>query len=91
MKKIRYLLNWYDTNGGGASFLKYEAGSDYELNDESERHVLQGHAVYVEAQEPDQAAATAPDPVAIEQQSAAAPDPDAIEQQSAAAPDPAAV
>lgn len=85
MKKIRYLLNWYDTNGGGASFLKYEAGSDYELNDESERHVLQGHAVYVEAQEPDQAVAQEPD-----QAAATAPDPDAIEQQSAAAPDPAA-
>lgn len=62
MKMIRYLQSFYDVNGTGTSFAKYEAGKDYEVNEETTRHVVLRYAEEVDV--PDPVAATDPAPAA---------------------------
>lgn len=51
MKLIRYTATFFDVNGGGNSYAKFEAGRCYPITDESARHVVQGIAEEIDAPE----------------------------------------
>lgn len=42
MKAHRYLVTFFDTNGGGTSFEKYTAGKSYPVTDETSHHFAMG-------------------------------------------------
>ena len=44
MKAHRYLQTFFDVNGGGTSYAKYEAGKSYPVTDETSHHVAMGIA-----------------------------------------------
>ncbi|WP_374349168.1 hypothetical protein [Chitinimonas sp.] len=55
MKRIRYLLDYRATDGSGISRVLYQANETYDIDDNSERHVGQGLAEYVEDKQAGQA------------------------------------
>lgn len=60
MKMHRYLQTFWDTNAGGTSYPKYEAGKDYPPSEETTRHVVLRYAKEVDVEEPAPATADAP-------------------------------
>lgn len=47
-KVLRYSQTWFDCDGGGNSYPKFEAGQSYPLHDDAERHVAAGIAEVIE-------------------------------------------
>lgn len=49
---IRFLTNFYAVNGAGTSYIKYQTGKDYPVNEETQRLVEAGLAELIEIEEP---------------------------------------
>lgn len=48
---IRFLSNFYAVNGAGTSYIKYQAGKDYPVNEETQRLAEAGLAESLEIEE----------------------------------------
>jgi hypothetical protein len=55
---IRFSTNFYAVNGGGTSYIKYQAGATYPVDEETSRLAASGIAETVEIDDPDTPQAT---------------------------------
>lgn len=60
MKKVRYLVTWFEVGAFGVSEPKFHAGRDYPVTDETLRHAARGIAEEVDVEEAAEPPAGAP-------------------------------